>query len=98
MNSISPESGVEIPKKTDDIFEAQGCPSCNSTGYRGRTTVSEILEVTREMEDLITKKPTTSEVEDLAIKQGMITMTQDGILKVLEGITTMEEVERVTEE
>ena len=56
------------------------------------------MEVTKEMEGLITKQPTTSEVEDLAIKQGMITMTQDGILKVIEGITTMEEVERVTEE
>lgn len=98
LNSISPDASVEIPKKIDYIFQVQGCPKCNSIGYRGRTTVSEILEVTREMEDLITKQPTTSEVEDLAIKQGMITMTQDGILKVIEGITTLEEVERVTEE
>jgi type II secretory ATPase GspE/PulE/Tfp pilus assembly ATPase PilB-like protein len=98
LNSISPEAGVEIPKQTGHIFEAQGCPKCNNIGYRGRTTVSEILEITREMEELITKQPTTSEVEDLAIKQGMITMTQDGILKVVEGITTLEEVGRVTEE
>jgi type IV pilus assembly protein PilB len=60
--------------------------------------VSEVLAMTKEMEELVTKGPTTSEVQDLAISQGMITMAQDGILKVLEGSTTIEEVERVTEE
>jgi type II secretory ATPase GspE/PulE/Tfp pilus assembly ATPase PilB-like protein len=98
LSSISPAAGFEIPKNIDHIYQAQGCSKCHNTGYQGRTTVSEILEVTREMEELITKQPTTSEVEDLAIKQGMITMTQDGILKVIEGTTTLEEVERVTEE
>jgi type II secretory ATPase GspE/PulE/Tfp pilus assembly ATPase PilB-like protein len=98
LSSLSPSAGIEVPKEMKYIFQNQGCPKCNNTGYRGRTTVSEILEVTREMEELITKQPTTSEVEDLAAKQGMITMAQDGILKVLEGITTIEEVERVTEE
>ncbi len=98
LQSISPKSGVEIPKVVEYVFEAQGCEKCNSIGYRGRTTVSEVLSMTKEMEELITKQPTTSEVEELAISQGMITMPQDGILKVLEGITTMDEVERVTEE
>jgi type II secretory ATPase GspE/PulE/Tfp pilus assembly ATPase PilB-like protein len=98
LGSISPDAGIEIPKKIEFIYQAQGCQKCNNIGYRGRTTVSEIMEVTKEMEELITRQPTTSEVESLASKQGMITMTQDGILKIIEGITTLEEVERVTEE
>jgi len=98
LKNISPKLGIEIPKSIDYIFEATGCEKCNGIGYKGRTTVSEVLVMTKEMEQLVTKKPTTSEVEELAISQGMITMTQDGILKVLEGLTTMEEVERVTEE
>lgn len=98
LSGISPKAGIEIPKKIESVFEAVGCPKCNQIGYKGRTTVSEVLVMTKEMEELITHKPTTSEVKELAISQGMITMPQDGILKVLEGITTMEEVERVTEE
>ncbi|OGI25575.1 MAG: hypothetical protein A3J76_05865 [Candidatus Moranbacteria bacterium RBG_13_45_13] len=98
LKSISPKSSVEIPKKIDGIFEAVGCPNCNNIGYKGRTTVSEVLAMTKEMEGLVTKQPTTSEIQEFAISQGMLTMSQDGILKVLEGTTTMEEVERVTEE
>ena len=98
LATIPEKAGIEIPKKVEYIFEAQGCPKCNNIGYKGRTTVSEVMEMTKEMEELITHEPTTSEVEDLSIKQGMLTMAQDGVLKVIEGITTMEEVERVTEE
>ncbi|OGI41890.1 MAG: hypothetical protein A2593_04045, partial [Candidatus Moranbacteria bacterium RIFOXYD1_FULL_44_9] len=98
LGTISEKAGIEVPKKVDYIFEAQGCPECNNIGYKGRTAVSEIMDMTKEMEELVTRGPTTSEVEDLARKQGMLTMAQDGILKVVEGITTMEEVERVTEE
>jgi type II secretory ATPase GspE/PulE/Tfp pilus assembly ATPase PilB-like protein len=98
LQTISPAAGIEIPKNIDNVFEAVGCPKCNQIGYKGRTTVSEVLVVTKEMEELITHGPTTSEVQALAVSQGMLTMSQDGILKVLEGITTLEEVERVTEE
>jgi len=98
LKTISERSGIEIPKKVEYVFEAAGCPICNNIGYKERTTVSEILEMTKEMEKLINESPTASQVESLAIEQGMLTMAQDGILKVLEGVTTMEEVERVTEE
>lgn len=98
LGAISKNAGVEAPAKFEYVFEAQGCPECNNIGYKGRTTVSEVMSMTKEMEELITKQPTTSEVERLAIEQGMFTMAQDGVLKVLEGVTTMEEVERVTEE
>ena len=98
LKMISEKAKIEVPSKIEYIFEAQGCPKCHGLGYKGRTTVSEVMKINKEIEELITRGPTTSEVEDLAIKQGMLTMAQDGILKVLEGITTMEEVERVTEE
>jgi type IV pilus assembly protein PilB len=98
LRGVSEKAGIEVPKNAEYVFEATGCPECNNIGYRGRTTVSEVLSMTKEMEELITRQPTTSEVERLAIEQGMITMPQDGVLKVLEGLTTMEEVERVTEE
>ena len=98
LKKISEKAKIKVPSKVEYIFEAQGCPKCHGLGYKGRTTVSEVMEITKEMEGLITRGPTTSEVEDLAIKQGMLTMAQDGVLKVLEGITTIEEVERVTEE
>lgn len=98
LNSISPATGITVPKEVKYMFEAVGCPKCNQIGYSGRTTVSEVMEMTKTMEQLITGHPTTSEVMDLAIKEGMLTMSQDGILKVLEGITTYEEVQRVTEE
>ncbi len=98
LKTISPKAGIKVPEKIDFVFEAVGCSKCNNIGYRGRTTVSEVMPMTKELEELITRGPTTSEVKELAISQGMITMAQDGILKVLEGVTTMEEVERVTEE
>ena len=98
LKKISEKAKIEVPSKVEYIFEAQGCPKCHGLGYKGRTMISEVMEITKEMEGLITRGPTTSEVEDLAVKQGMLTMAQDGILKVLEGITTIEEVERVTEE
>ena len=98
LGTISEKAGITVPKEIEYVYKAQGCPKCNNIGYRGRTTISEVLEMTKEMEEVIMHKPTTSEVEDLAVRQGMLTMTQDGILKVLDGITTMEEIERVTEE
>jgi type II secretory ATPase GspE/PulE/Tfp pilus assembly ATPase PilB-like protein len=98
LDSIPSSTGIKVPENAFHIYQAKGCPKCNNIGYKGRTTVSEVLEITKEMEELITKRPTTSEVEELAAKQGMLTMAQDGVLKVIEGITTMEEVERVTDE
>jgi type IV pilus assembly protein PilB len=66
-------------------------------GYKGRTTISEVLSVDREIEELISQNALSSQIRDKAIENGMITMAQDGILKVLEGETTMEEVERMVE-
>ena len=65
-------------------------------GYSGRAGVYEVMDVTEEIQQLIVTHATTTQIQNLAVSQGMITMRQDGYLKALQGITTIEEVNRVT--
>jgi type IV pilus assembly protein PilB len=86
---------IDIPmanSKEFNLYKATGCGECNDTGYSGRIGVYEAFKITPEIERLVVKHATTSEVQDQAIKEGMITMRQDGFLKALEGNTTIEEV------
>ncbi|MBI2057727.1 MAG: type II/IV secretion system protein [Candidatus Yanofskybacteria bacterium] len=85
------------PKITEDteVFYPEKCATCNFTGYKGRVGVFEIFLVDEEMERLILKSPAISDMKDAALKRGMTTMVQDGYLKVLEGVTSTEEVRRV---
>ena len=76
----------------------QGCRDCNFTGYRGRIGIFEAFLIDEEMEQFILSSPSISALRKKAIQKGMITMHQDGLLKVLKGITTIEEVEKVTGE
>lgn len=71
------------------------CRECNESGYKGRIGVFEAFEMSREMEKLILKSPPISEVRDLAIAEGMMTMMQDAYLKLIRGVTSFEEIERV---
>ncbi|MDP2864213.1 MAG: GspE/PulE family protein [bacterium] len=80
------------------IPQAKGCKDCNFTGYRGRIGIFEAFLVDDEMEKFILTSPSISALREKAIKKGMFTMHQDGIIKVLEGITTIKEVERATGE
>ncbi len=91
---------IKIPpfKKGLKIPEIKGCKFCNFTGYQGRIGVFEAFLVNDEMEKFILTFPSIAALRELAVKKGMVTMYQDGLIKVLEGITTVEEVERVTEE
>jgi type IV pilus assembly protein PilB len=87
--------GYEVPlagSKEFTLYEAQGCPECNSTGYSGRIGVYEVFAMSSEMERLVINHATTLDVQKQAVKEGMVTMRQDGFLKALEGITTIEEV------
>ncbi len=97
IKTISDKANIEIPK-TEYIYEPNGCEKCNHIGYKGRTTISEVLVVNKEIEKLISLNVLPSEIKDKAIENGMITMRQDGMLKILEGDTTLEEINRVTEE
>jgi type IV pilus assembly protein PilB len=80
------------------IYEAKGCEACGFIGYKGRVGLFEVLSMTDELAELIQKNPLESLIFKTAQKQGMLTMEQEGILKVLKGQTTIEEVARATEE
>ncbi|MBI2451114.1 MAG: type II/IV secretion system protein [Parcubacteria group bacterium] len=77
------------------IFRETGCPECNNTGYKGRVAIVEILEMNEKMKNLILSSPSQFAIQDLAIKKGMITLKQDGFLKILQGLTSINEVESV---
>jgi len=89
---------IDIPKIDENlkIVEAKGCSACNNTGYKGRIAIFEAFLVGPELEKFILSSPSVSALKEKAVKQGMITMHQDGLIKVLEGASTIEEVERVT--
>jgi len=74
------------------------CKTCAGSGYSGRTGIYEVLLMSDTIARLVLERRPTSEVEEQAIKEGMITLVQDGFMKVLEGITTVEEVLRVAKE
>jgi type IV pilus assembly protein PilB len=89
----------KIDKLIDVTFyKGAGCEKCAHTGYRGRKGIYEVLEVTDEIQDLIVKHAPTNQIQNKAIEQGMILMWQDGFIKASQGITTLEEVLRVSKE
>jgi len=78
------------------LYKGKGCDYCKNTGYWGRTGVYEIFSITPKIEDLIVGHASSNEIQDAAITEGMVTMRQDGFLKALAGVTTLEEVVRTT--
>ncbi len=85
--------GVD-PENPPTIYVHDGCPKCNHTGYKGRIAVSEILEITREVDEMIALQKTSNAILGQAKSEGFVTMDQDGVLKVLEGLTDLEELIR----
>ena len=97
----------KIPKEVFDdfkiskpyrLFQAEGCKACNQKGTKGRLAIFEVLSMTKEMEEIVIGGPTEQKIIQEAERQGMITMKQDGFLKALQGIVSLEEVLRVAEE
>lgn len=87
-----------LKMKIAKIPKTKGCKDCNFTGFKGRIGIFEALVVTDDMEEFILRSPSVSALKEFAIKKGMTTMYQDGLVKIAEGITTLEELERVTSE
>ncbi|MCL4386929.1 MAG: Flp pilus assembly complex ATPase component TadA [Patescibacteria group bacterium] len=77
-----------------NLYHGKGCPECNNTGFQGRIGIFEVFLMDTEIEKLLVNRATTSEIHNQAVKNGMVTMRQDGFLKALEGTTTIEEVVR----
>lgn len=84
-------------ESTTTLYEGKGCAICSGTGYKGRTALFECIRITPAMQELIVKKPSTQEIWKLARKEGSLSLFEDGILKVKNGITTLEELLRVAE-
>lgn len=79
------------------FYHGQGCEACNFTGYRGRIAIFELLNVTPVIEEMITKRHNASEIKKMACANGMMTLRDFGFRKVLSGVTTIDEVLRVTQ-
>jgi type IV pilus assembly protein PilB len=96
LTTLSPQI-TDTPKDITEIWGKVGCSSCNGTGYSGQIVLSETIPLDNDIKDLIARGALTHELEEKAVENGMITIAQDGILSVIEGRTTLEEVERVTD-
>ncbi len=78
------------------VYKGQGCKNCHNSGYAGRIGIFEILEISKEIRKLITERKDADVIAQQAIQEGMISMLDDGLLKVSKGITSIEEILRVT--
>ena len=101
LENVSPEEaakyGIDLNKEIK-FYKGKGCKECNNSGFKGRVAIYEVLEVDDEFQKMISEKgKDETALKETAKRQGMLTMKQDGLLKVLKGITTLSEIERVTE-
>ena len=85
----------EISSNEITLYKGEGCPYCKDTGYKGRIAIFELIVMTENIRDLISKNVTTGKLRQAAISEGMCQLREDGIKKVCEGITTIDEVLRV---
>ncbi len=90
-DSQAREQGIER------LWEGKGCENCYGTGYRGRLAIFELMLIDDDLRELITRNATSREIKEKAAASGMTTLRQDGLRKVKEGITTIDEVYRVTQ-
>jgi type II secretory ATPase GspE/PulE/Tfp pilus assembly ATPase PilB-like protein len=87
---------VDIDPSENDgrILRAVGCGACNGVGYKGRKAIFEMLKMTTELREMAFARATVADMRQSAIRAGMRTLLQDGKLKILNGVTTMEEISR----
>ena len=92
-----------IPAKTKNLqdvkfYKGKGCDKCNHTGYKGRLGIHEILEMTPEVSEMVMQHKSTQEIEVTSESQGMLFMWEDGFIKAAKGVTTVDEIVRVSKE
>jgi general secretion pathway protein E len=90
------EMGMKEPPQGAIFYRAKGCPSCANSGYSGRTVIHELLVVDDYIKSLIVKNVDAGVLKKAALERGMITLREDGIAKVLQGVTTIDELFRAT--
>lgn len=84
-----------LPAKNLTLYEGKKCESCGFTGYKGRTSIYEVIKITPTMQELIVKRPSANEMWALARKEGSKSVFEDGLEKVKNGVTTIEELIRI---
>jgi len=98
IDTLPAEDKLRVQSQPIQFYKGKGCTECSGLGYKGRIGIYEIFTMTKEIETVILSgKVSEYDVQALAVKDGMITMAQDGILKALDKITTVDEVFRVSE-
>ena len=94
---LAEESGLDYEEYKDVLFyQGKGCTECHGTGYRGRKCITEFLDLTDEIKEMILAERPLSEIRYRAITGGMITLRQSALRKVIDGVTTLREINRVT--
>jgi type II secretory ATPase GspE/PulE/Tfp pilus assembly ATPase PilB-like protein len=83
-----------LPQETA-LYTGAGCPACCGAGYAGRTAIGEALTMSDSLAEALLQRPRTRQLHELAVRHGMETLQEDGLEKVREGITTLEELRRV---
>jgi type IV pilus assembly protein PilB len=97
LTSLPKEKREKLPyHRPYSIYKSKGCATCNKKGYLGRVGIFEILKMTFELEQIILSQPSQEKLLAEAKRQGMITLQQDGIIKVLEGVVSLEEILSIT--
>jgi type II secretory ATPase GspE/PulE/Tfp pilus assembly ATPase PilB-like protein len=98
LNELPEEDKKKIDFNNLKFYQGDGCEACQGIGYKGRIGIYEVLTMNQEIEKLILGGSASEyDLRDNAKKNGMITMVQDGILKALDGVTSVDEVFRVSE-
>ncbi len=89
---------LQNKKEIKYVYRGKGCSRCDHTGYKGRTAIVEVLDVSDEIKNIIYSGGNLSKIKEVFSQQGMLTLKQDGLIKALQGLTTIEEIIRVTKE
>jgi general secretion pathway protein E/type IV pilus assembly protein PilB len=84
-------------RKAEHIFRPRGCKACDNTGYKGRLALLEILKMNSDLDDMLVHGATAKEIKEAAYEQGFLTLADDGVRRVLDGITSIAEIARVTD-
>ena len=89
--------GLEKEALNITIYQATGCEHCNYQGYKGRIAIMELLKMDSDLDELIAKRAPAIEIRNMAFSKGFITLAQEGIRRVLDGSTSLDEVARIVD-
>jgi general secretion pathway protein E len=95
LQRILPQANKYFPESNITLYKSKGCPACGNTGYRGRLAIFELLPMSQNLRDLILAHPSRQQIWELARKEGARSFFEDGLEKVRNGVTALEELLRV---